>query len=94
MSASPVPPAKNLTNRARPPTCNLRFASKATLMRTRVSALRMLEILDHIRSDISKLDRKAVFALVYAAFGLTCIYYLKDQGAVAKVLTGTRFEGF
>jgi membrane protease YdiL (CAAX protease family) len=54
----------------------------------------MLEILDHIRSDISKLDRKAVFALVYAAFGLTCIYYLKNQEAVAKFLTGTRFEDF
>lgn len=54
----------------------------------------MLEILDHIRSDLSKLDRKVVFALVYAAFGLTCIYYLKDQGAVAKFLIGTRFEEF
>ena len=52
----------------------------------------MLEILDHIRSDISKLDRKAVFALVYAAFGLTCIFYLKNQEAVARFLSGTRFE--
>ncbi|MEO5857705.1 MAG: CPBP family intramembrane glutamic endopeptidase [Pyrinomonadaceae bacterium] len=54
----------------------------------------MLEILDHIRSDLSKLDRKAVFALVYAAFGLTSIYYLKNQESVAKALTGTRFEDF
>ena len=54
----------------------------------------MIEILDHIRSDISKLDRKAVFALVYAAFGLTSIYYLKNQESVAKALVGTRFEEF
>ncbi len=54
----------------------------------------MLEILDHIRSDIAKLDRKAVFALVYAAFGLTSIYYLKNQESVAKALVGTRFEEF
>jgi len=54
----------------------------------------MLEILDHIRSDISKLDRKAVFALVYAAVGLTLIFYLKNQESLAKVLTGTRFEEF
>jgi len=54
----------------------------------------MLEILDHIRSDISKLDRKAVFALVYAAIGLTAIYYLKNQEAVGRFLVGTRFEEF
>ncbi len=54
----------------------------------------MLEILDHIRSDISKLDRKAVFALVYTAVGLTATFYLKNQEAVARFLTGTRFEEF
>lgn len=54
----------------------------------------MLEILDHIRSDISKLDRKAVFALVYAAVGLTGIYYLKNPEAVAKFLIGTPYEEF
>lgn len=54
----------------------------------------MLEILDHIRSDIAKLDRKAVFALIYAAAGLTSIYYLKDQQAVAKFLVDTPYEGF
>lgn len=54
----------------------------------------MIEILDHIRSDISKLDRKAVFALIYAAFGLTSIYYLKNQELVAVSLTGTQFEAF
>ena len=54
----------------------------------------MLEILEHIKHDISRLDRKAVIALIYAAFGLTCIYYLKNQEAIANVLTGTRLEQF
>lgn len=50
----------------------------------------MLEILSNIRNDIDKLDRKAVFALVYAAFGLTCIFYFKDQAAIAAFVDGTR----
>ena len=54
----------------------------------------MLEILDHIKQDISKLDRRAVSALVYTAFGLTSIYYLKDQERLAGVLHGTRLEEF
>lgn len=52
----------------------------------------MLEILDHIRTDLSKLDRRAVAALVYTAFGLACIYYVKDTEAVARFLSGTDFE--
>lgn len=54
----------------------------------------MLEIVDHIRQDVSNLDRRAVVALVYAAFGLTYIYYLKNQESVAAFLKGTRFEEF
>ena len=54
----------------------------------------MLEILNHIKRDVSKLDRRAVSALVYAAFGLTSIYYLKNQESLAAFLTGTRFENF
>ena len=54
----------------------------------------MLEIVDQIKQDLSRLDRKAVIALIYTAFGLTCIYYLKNQEAIANVLTGTRFEEF
>lgn len=50
----------------------------------------MLEILEHIRRDVSALDRKAVVALVYTAFGLACIYYLKDTEAVARFLNGTQ----
>jgi uncharacterized protein len=54
----------------------------------------MLEILDHIKQDVSKLDRRAVLALVYTAVGLTSIYYLKDQERVAGFLQGTRLEDF
>jgi len=54
----------------------------------------MLEIVDQIKQDLSRLDRKAVIALIYTAFGLTGIYYLKNQEAIANVLTGTRFEQF
>jgi len=52
----------------------------------------MLEILDQIKRDVSRLDRKVVFALVYTAFGLTSIYYLKNQETVAAFLKGTQFE--
>lgn len=54
----------------------------------------MLDILREIRQDLSALDRRAVLALVYAAFGLTCIFYFKDQAAVAAVLKGTQLEWF
>jgi len=37
----------------------------------------MPEILSQIKTDISKLDRRAIAALVYAAAGLTGIFYLK-----------------
>lgn len=49
----------------------------------------MLDILRHIRSDISKLDRRAVFAFVYAAVGLTCISYLKNPWYLQKLLSAT-----
>ncbi|MGD9562624.1 MAG: CPBP family intramembrane glutamic endopeptidase [Pyrinomonadaceae bacterium] len=52
----------------------------------------MLDILEHIRRDVSALDRGAVGALVYTAFGLTCNYYLKDTTAVAGFLRGTDLE--
>ncbi len=52
----------------------------------------MLEILDHIKRDVAQLDRRAVAALIYAAFGLSCIYYLKDTESVARVLKGTDLE--
>ncbi|MEO8041073.1 MAG: CPBP family intramembrane glutamic endopeptidase [Acidobacteriota bacterium] len=54
----------------------------------------MRELINRITTDFSLLDRKAVFSLVYAAIGLTGIYYLKNQESVATFLTGTRFEHF
>src|SRR3954463_9275581 len=38
----------------------------------------MHDIFARIEEDISMLDRKAVFALIYTAIGLTCISYLKN----------------
>ncbi len=38
----------------------------------------MIEIIRHIRDDLSGLDGRAAFALLYAAAGLTCISYLKE----------------
>ena len=38
------------------------------------------------------MDRRAITALVYAAFGLTSIYYLKNQESVAAFLGETKFE--
>ena len=54
----------------------------------------MRNLIERITTDFSLLDRKAVFALVYTAAGLTSIYYLKNQYAVAEFLHGTPLEGF
>ena len=51
----------------------------------------MLELARQIRGDIATLDRRAVFALVYAAAGLTCISYLKNPDYLAAILANTRF---
>ncbi len=51
----------------------------------------MLELITQIRSDISGLDRRAVFALVYAAVGLTCITYFKNPEYLDAILRNTRF---
>jgi uncharacterized protein len=53
----------------------------------------MLEILGQIKSDLRSLDRRAVFALVYAAIGLTCITYLKNPFYLQSILAGTPFAG-
>ena len=52
----------------------------------------MLELARQIRRDFTELDRRAVFALVYTAVGLTCISYLKDPKYLAAILANTRFE--
>ncbi len=54
----------------------------------------MRDLIDRITTDFSLLDCKAVFALIYAAVGLTGIFYLKNQDSVAAFLDGTRFESF
>src|SRR6188768_282925 len=52
----------------------------------------MYDFLEHLKSDFAKLDRRAVTALCYTAFGSTCIFYLKNEQSVASLLLGTRFE--
>lgn len=54
----------------------------------------MQDLITRFKDDLYLIDRKAVFALVYAAFGLTCIFYLKNQESVAGFLDGTRLEDF
>ena len=51
----------------------------------------MLEIVRQLRDDIAPLDRRAVFALLYAAVGLTCISYFKNPDYLAAILSSTRF---
>ena len=49
----------------------------------------MFDLFAKIEEDFSLLDRRAIFALVYTAIGLTCIYYLKNTeylDAMASVL--------
>lgn len=49
----------------------------------------MLDIAQKIRDDFASLDRRAVFALCYAAVGLTCITYLKNPDYLAAILRNT-----
>ena len=51
----------------------------------------MLEIAGQIIEDLRRLDRQAVFALVYAAVALTCIAYFKNPDYLAAILANTRF---
>ncbi len=51
----------------------------------------MLDLARQIRRDLATLDRRTVFAFVYAAIGLTCISYLKNPDYLAAILSGTRF---
>ena len=51
----------------------------------------MLNLARQLRDDISQLDRRAVFALVYAAVGLTCISYLKNPDYLAALTSKTPF---
>ena len=53
----------------------------------------MLELIPRIRDDFARLDRRMVFALVYAAIGLTCINFLKDPAYLNAILTHTPIAG-
>ena len=54
----------------------------------------MLDIYRRFEDDFSLLDRKALFALVYAAGGLACIFYLKNPEVLYSFLKDTRFAEF
>ena len=51
----------------------------------------MRELFNQIKSDLAVLDRRAVFALVYAAVALTCITYLKSPDYLAAILAHTPY---
>src|SRR5262245_7950128 len=51
----------------------------------------MRDVIDRITTDFSLLDRKAIFALVYTAAGLSAIFYIKNPETVATILRPTRF---
>lgn len=54
----------------------------------------VLDILTKLRADLAVLDGRVLVALIYTAFGLTCIYYLKNQPTVAVFLEGSSLESF
>ncbi|MFN0140018.1 MAG: CPBP family intramembrane glutamic endopeptidase [Pyrinomonadaceae bacterium] len=51
----------------------------------------MLDLAAQIGKDFARLDRRTVFALVYAAAALTCITYLKNPEYLAAMLANTPF---
>ena len=52
----------------------------------------MIEIFERLREDLSTLDRKAMFAFVYTAFGLSSIFYLKNADVPVNLTLGTGLE--
>src|SRR5690242_13193550 len=48
----------------------------------------MFDLFARIEEDFSLLDRKAIFALVYTAVGLTCIFYLKNADFLDAMASG------
>lgn len=54
----------------------------------------MRNLIDRIATDFSLLDRKAVFAFVYTALGLTGIFYIKNTGTVSSFLNRSGFDDF
>lgn len=54
----------------------------------------MLKIYESIRLDFTNLDKTALFALVYTAFALTCIYYLNNPKWISELLKNTPLNWF
>ena len=53
----------------------------------------MIDLAKKIWGDVEHLDRRAVFALLYAAVGLTCIAYLKNTEYLAAILSLVGADG-
>lgn len=53
----------------------------------------MRDIFERIEEDFSLIDRKAIFALVYTAIGLTCISYLKNADYMESAASLTGLSG-
>jgi membrane protease YdiL (CAAX protease family) len=45
----------------------------------------MFELIAKIRDDVELLDRRALLSMIYAAAGLTCIFYFKDASFLQEV---------
>jgi uncharacterized protein len=54
----------------------------------------VLATLRQLKGDLDAIDRRVIVVLCYTAFGLTCIFYLKQQDWIANLLSGTRFREF
>lgn len=47
-----------------------------------------------LRDDLSTIDRRVILVLCYTAFGMACIYYLRQQDRIEALLRGTGLESF
>src|SRR5687768_960550 len=54
----------------------------------------MRDLIIQFKDDLVLIDRRAVFALIYTAVGLTATYYLRSPNALESLTTGTSLESF
>lgn len=54
----------------------------------------MFRLYEAFRADLFTTNKIAIVAMIYAAFALTCVYYLKDVKTVSDILSNTRFAAF
>lgn len=52
----------------------------------------MRDLITEFKDDLILIDRKAMFALIYTAVGLTATYYLRNPQVVATLAKGTALE--